>query len=412
MGAHACIRCIAQGQLDLVLTPPGGTIRPELMDLRRAYFEAEQPRSIIGWLYKSPGAQLLRRIAIGEITLGHDALDQLEQSPSLRHLRQLLVATGALPERDPQIAALEHHIREVFLTFSDREDASVVLRFGKWRTLAKLRQRRSKPGFASIRYQKDIFDLGASFVRSLHLKGLTLETVRQRDLDSWLSDRPRHHLKIRYFLEWANERNACVDLKLPPEPKRRDIQMFDEHDRWTQARRFLHDDSLDPADRVAGSLVLLYAQPMTRIAKLQVKDVLTMAGTTYIAFGKERVEMPEPLGSLLERLPFRRQIGPSGHAPGSSLWLFPGRQAGLPQNPEHIAKRLRELGLNPRLNRSQALAQMAAVMPASVLADLLNIHVITAVRWVKLAGGDWAGYAAQRVRLGRNHCASITDQKA
>ncbi len=37
-------------------------------------------------------------------------------------------------------------------------------------------------------------------------------------------------------------------------------------------------------------------------------------------------------------------------------------------------------------------------MPAKVLADLLNLHPNTVVRWVKVAGGDWTNYAAIRAR--------------
>jgi hypothetical protein len=37
-----------------------------------------------------------------------------------------------------------------------------------------------------------------------------------------------------------------------------------------------------------------------------------------------------------------------------------------------------------------------------VLAELLNLHPTTAVRWAREAGGDWNGYAAELART-RNH---------
>jgi hypothetical protein len=39
---------------------------------------------------------------------------------------------------------------------------------------------------------------------------------------------------------------------------------------------------------------------------------------------------------------------------------------------------------------------LAADLPAAVLADLLGMHINTAVRWVKYVGRDWAGYIAAR----------------
>jgi hypothetical protein len=43
---------------------------------------------------------------------------------------------------------------------------------------------------------------------------------------------------------------------------------------------------------------------------------------------------------------------------------------------------------------------LARQLPASVLADLLNLHATTACRWVDAAGGDWNNYAAEIARRG------------
>jgi hypothetical protein len=48
-------------------------------------------------------------------------------------------------------------------------------------------------------------------------------------------------------------------------------RVIDAEGRWAQARRLLHDDALKPEDRVAGLLVLLYAQqPPPSAASLSV----------------------------------------------------------------------------------------------------------------------------------------------
>ena len=44
----------------------------------------------------------------------------------------------------------------------------------------------------------------------------------------------------------------------------------------------------------------------------------------------------------------------------------------------------------------------AAQLPAAVLADLLGLAPGTAVRWMRQAGGDWSGYAAELART-RDH---------
>jgi hypothetical protein len=45
-----------------------------------------------------------------------------------------------------------------------------------------------------------------------------------------------------------------------------------------------------------------------------------------------------------------------------------------------------------------ALAQLAAEVPAAVLAELLQLTSGTATRWTRDAGGDWSRYAAELAR--------------
>jgi hypothetical protein len=41
-------------------------------------------------------------------------------------------------------------------------------------------------------------------------------------------------------------------------------------------------------------------------------------------------------------------------------------------------------------------ARGSAVVSAAILADLLGMHINTAIRWVRYAGRDWADYLAAR----------------
>ena len=52
--------------------------------------------------------------------------------------------------------------------------------------------------------------------------------------------------------------------------------------------------------------------------------------------------------------------------------------------------------------RRSALIDLAAQLPAGILADLLNLHPTTAAKWAREAGGDWSRYAAEIART-RNH---------
>jgi hypothetical protein len=49
---------------------------------------------------------------------------------------------------------------------------------------------------------------------------------------------------------------------------------------------------------------------------------------------------------------------------------------------------------NPGQARSTALFQLAAEIPAAILARTLGIHTDVAVTWQRLSAGDWTTYAA------------------
>jgi hypothetical protein len=221
-----------------------------------------------------------------------------------------------------------------------------------------------------------------------------LEDATQRDVDRWLAAGSGRHLSV--FLDWAAKHRHAPPLTVPAARAGGVLATVDPQARWTLARRLLHDDSLDAADRVAGALVVLYAQPVARIARLQTTDVTADDDAVYLRLAEDRVLMPNALGELVLELPHRRQTGPSGAVPAAQQWLFPGRHAGQPQHPEHLRRRLAALGIECRAQRSTALLQLAADVPAAVLADTLGLTPRTAVRWSHHAGGDWTHYAGHR----------------
>ena len=81
-------------------------------------------------------------------------------------------------------------------------------------------------------------------------------------------------------------------------------------------------------------------------------------------------------------------------AAGPSPWLFPGGQPGQPISGARLTQRLGTLGISPRQARSTALFQLAAEVPAAILARTLGISTSAAVAWQRLSAGDWAAYAA------------------
>ena len=92
--------------------------------------------------------------------------------------------------------------------------------------------------------------------------------------------------------------------------------------RWEQARWLLHDNTVKPEDRVAGLLVLLYAQWPSAISRLTLDHIQADGHSTRLHLGREPIVLPEPLDALMLQLAATPQghaaLGDRGTSPGCS----------------------------------------------------------------------------------------------
>jgi hypothetical protein len=240
----------------------------------------------------------------------------------------------------------------------------------------------------------------ADFTAWLARRGRSLRQCRQADVDDWLLTCPGA-CQVRDFLTWAAARQHCAALHVPG-PARRSGTIISQDERWALAARLLHDHTLDLTDRAAGCLLLLYGQQLSRIAAMTTEQVTSHDGTISVRFGQHDALVPEPLGVILTELIRAGRSHAGTGSPATTPWLFPGGLPGRPITPGRLGQRLRALGIYTMKGRRATLTDLAARMPAAVLADLLHLARGTAVRWTHQAGADWNRYAADLART-RNH---------
>ena len=99
---------------------------------------------------------------------------------------------------------------------------------------------------------------------------------------------------------------------------------LDTEKRWADARRLLRDDTLHTADRVAGLLLVLYAQRIATISHLTVDHVHIGTDHAAIMLGTAPVVLPEPMAGLVRGLVASRRGHAAIGAPDTVPWLFPG----------------------------------------------------------------------------------------
>jgi hypothetical protein len=121
-------------------------------------------------------------------------------------------------------------------------------------------------------------------------------------------------------------------LRLPTQTIRRNAPL-PQRQRMDLLGRLLADPELPLRARVAGIIVLLYAQPVTRIVRLTVDDVIRDEDQVLLRLGEPPSPVPGPAADLLLGWIDNRDNMNTATNPTSN-WLFPGRSAGQPIHPD------------------------------------------------------------------------------
>lgn len=213
----------------------------------------------------------------------------------------------------------------------------------------------------------------------------------QADLDAWHAENYATRRAAQPFLRWCMDTRRMPRLTIPyrattnPQPMGR-------HQRLTALRRVLDNDAAPLRSRAAAALVLLFAQPLTRIVCLTTDDILDDGQQVHLRLGAPPSPLPEPVADLVRD--YLRSL--PAHTPAVNLsahWLFPGRRPGQPVNTSTLRDALRDLGFPNQRARTSAIRHLVLQAPAPVIAKALGYHDKTATRLVTEAGGTWSRYA-------------------
>jgi hypothetical protein len=396
LSTRSCTRCNLRQRLQVLLADHDGDVCAELRGLHDNLAGSDRPSLVLQWLNKTCIAELLRELGAGRRPLSHAGLDELPAGKPIEHLRAILVATGTLPPRDEQLARLERWVARILAERADPGQRQLLHRYAVWHLLRRLRQRNNGryATYSQLVTVKRHVSAAIALLDGLGTRGRTLADARQADLDTWLtSDQARYRRDAGHFVRWA-QRKRLTSLEFPATRWHGPARTIDTEARWAQARWLLHDDAVHPVDRVAGLLVLLYAQTPAAVSRLTLEHVQTTERAVRLRLGREPITLPAPLAGLVTGLVARR----SGHAAlgdqATSPWLFPGGRPGQPISAYQLAERMRRIGLRPAQSRTTALFGLSTELPAAVLARLLGIHIKAAVAWQQACAGDWTTHAA------------------
>jgi integrase len=161
--------------------------------------------------------------------------------------------------------------------------------------------------------------------------------------------------------------------------------------RLTLLRRLLTDERPPTRSRAAACLMLLYAQPASRIVRLTIDDIVHDRDQILLRLGEPPMPLPGPLASLILELAANRQNMNTAANP-TCRWLFPGKRAGQPLHPKTLLALIHDLGVPAGATRTAALRQLVIQAPAPVVADALGYHNKHVTKVLADAGGTWKTY--------------------
>jgi hypothetical protein len=402
--SRVCKRCRLRQRVDQLLGGADGQVLPGLQALHQALVGVDRPATALSWLSGDTIISVLGELASGTRPLSHEALDELPASKTLTHLRAVLVATHALPARDEHLSQLEAWTAQAVAGRSDPEEKQLLHRYAVWHVLRRLRRRVRGDHITANQatVARENIGAAAAFLDWLSAQHLTLTTCTQAHLDLWMATATSAQRgRTGPLVRWA-KKQKLTRIDFPATAWTGPTGVLDTEGRWEQARQLIHDGSLPPEHRLAGLLVLLYAQTPATISRLTINDVETDENQARLRLGREPIILPEPLADLVRQIatdrPGHARIG---HQHGSP-WLFPGGRPGQPISSYQLGQRLHRVGVRPGQARSTALFQLASELPAAILARLLGIHISVAVKWQQASSGDWTNYAAEVTRQTNN----------
>jgi len=395
---HLCTRCTFAGRLAGLPDDGTGRIRPELVPLAGSPRAMDNPLSGLTWLCTRNGRtdspeHPLRRPGRGEIELTHQAFHPLQPWRAASRLRELLMACGVLPAVDKQVCSFERWLAGHLAGPADPDHAPLLHRFATGEVLPRLRARAEKKPItaAGRRHAGDQVKHATAFLRWLSGHGLTLPGCRQAGIDAWHAGHNEHGRNtIRAFLPWCTTSRLTGRFRLPAAVIRQAAPL-PERERAELPGRLLTGHDLPLRPRVAAAIVLLYAQPLSRVARLTADDVIHDGDQVLLRPGEPPSPVPGPVADLLLSRTGNRDnmnTATNRHSP----WLFPGRRAGQPVNPGALAAPVNDIGIPAIAGRASAIRQHVLEMPAPVVADALSYHPVTTAKLAAQAAGPWSRY--------------------
>lgn len=384
-----CQRCELGDQVDRLLTNPStGLMAPELTPMANALKAMSRPNSGLTWIRQRHVTRFLLDLATAP-KISHATLDQLPASQTRDYVRGLLVEHGALPRRDETKIRFQRWADHALTRVTDPTMRDVAERYIRWHHLRRMNQSEQVQHGPFLR-SKQTVTVAIDLLNWLTAQGILLNDLQQAHLDRWVATGPTTRLLADRFLGWAiSSRLVPSDLTLPKH-RRGTSRRLNAVEQDQAIQQVVHAGDLTARDRAAAILVLVFAQPIERIAGLTWDEVTVADDLVTVRLADLAIALPDPLD-----LPWRQLAADPGHdqtaAHPSSNWVFRGHSPGRPVAAATLRESLRKV-FSVRAARLGTLSELSRLAPVAIIAETLGYSPATIERHAIDSAATYAAY--------------------
>ncbi|WP_457967282.1 Fis family transcriptional regulator [Arthrobacter sp. D1-29] len=357
----------------------------------------KRANSGLTWIQQPHVTAFLKQLAATPV-IRHAGLDELPPSPTREYVRGLLVEHAALPRRDELNARFTVWADQALDRIATQSHRDIIRRYIRWHHQRRMNQMDEVTQGTFLRAKQSV-TVAIDLLNWLTEHDTELTEVNQAHLDRWQAEGPTTRGIASRFLDWAI-RTSLIDPSLKLQPHRRGTSPRLDAARQTEVVHSLsHTTDMNPRDRAAAILVMVFGQQVSDIVQLTWDNVTVTEELVTITLGTVEIALREPLDE-----PWRELAASPTHdqtaAHPNSNWVFRGGSPGRHLQASTLAQRL-STAFSSRAARLGTLHELTKLAPVAIIAEALGYSPATIERHAIDSSANYAQYIASTA-LARN----------
>ncbi|MET3948771.1 integrase [Arthrobacter sp. UYCu512] len=363
---------------------------PALQAIGTALKSMKRANSGLTWIQQPHVTEFLQQLA-AEPVITHARFDELPASRTREYVRGLLVEHNALPRRDELNARFTVWADQTLERITSPNHRDIMRRYIRWHHQRRMNQMDEVTQGTFLR-AKQAVTVAIELLNWLTAQDTELTEVNQAHLDRWQAEGPTTRGIASRFLDWATK-TRLIDPSVQLQPHRRGTSpRLDAAAQTELIQNLSHTTDMNPRDRAAAILVLVFGQQVADIVKLTWDNVTVTKENLTITLGTVEIALTPPLDE-----PWRELAATPTHhqtaAHPNSNWVFRGGSPGKHLQASSLTQRL-STAFSTRAARLGTLHELTKLAPVAIIAEALGYSPATIDRHAIDSSANYAQYVS------------------